>query len=110
MYPLPGESYASYDLPLFHQLEGAIRQAKLGHETVRFLRAELADRNHRTPGRALRSVVGTVPALAIFEILVGPETSALRKAEGILLTLLEGVSRSNAQERGGDAEDQPTRA
>lgn len=94
MQTLPGESYASYDVSLFQQLEAAVRQANLGHETVKFLRTELGTRNRSAPGRALRSVIGMVPALAIFEIMVGPEPAALRKAEGILLVLLEGMARS----------------
>lgn len=109
MHTLPGESYASYDVPLFQQLESAIRQANLGPETVRFLRTELLGRGRGAPGQALRSVIGSVPALAIFEIIVGSDPAALRKAEGILLILLDGLSRSPTTEARRD-EDQATRA
>ena len=89
---LPGESYAAEDASLFDELRTALQHAAISPANAALLAAELDVRNSSEPGRALKRLTQVVPALGLLEVVVPGRPAALRKAEGMLATLLDGLS------------------
>jgi hypothetical protein len=95
---LPGESYATEDAPLFEELRTAIEHAAISPANAAVLAVELTVRNNSEPGRGLKRLIQLVPALGMLELVVpGRSASAVRKAEGMLAALLDGLSSSRAR-------------
>jgi hypothetical protein len=94
---LPGESYAAEDVALFEELRSVLTQANISPPNAAALRGELAGRTSAEPGRGLKRLAQLVPALGLLELIVPGRPSALRKAEGMLATLLDGVARSRTR-------------
>lgn len=94
---LPGESYAPEDLSLFEELRGVLEQAKLSPTSASALRGELGSRSALDPGRGIKRLSQVVPALGLLELVVPGRPAAMRKAEGMLATLLDGLSRARSR-------------
>ena len=86
--PLPGESYGSQDAALFKDLEASLSEAQLTPRLASQLVEEL-DERRLYPGRALKRMAKLLPSLSILELIVGIDPATVRKAEGMLFTLLE---------------------
>ena len=91
---LPGESYAEHDAALFASIVATLREADITPPQASLLATELEARSLLPPGRCLRRIAQALPPLAVLELVVGNERGALRKAEGMLATLLDVMSRS----------------
>ena len=90
---LPGESYAESDAVLFAELAATVGDAGITPAQAEMLAAELEPRGLLAPGRCLRRLVQVLPSLGALEPLVLNEAGALRKAEGMLATLLYAMAR-----------------
>lgn len=95
--PLPGESYAAEDVALFEELRSMLEQTKISAPNAAALRGELAARASIEPGRGLKRLIQLVPALGLLELIVPARPVALRKAEGMLATLLDGLARARTR-------------
>lgn len=91
---LPGESYTDQDVGLFNDLRAALIEAGINQQNAAALGAQLEVRHWDQPGRALRRLAQVVPALGILELIVVNQPGALRKAEGMLATLLDALANS----------------
>jgi hypothetical protein len=89
---LPGESYVEGDIALFNDLRAALSEAGVTQANAAGLAAQLQVRNTEQPGVGLRRLAHLVPALGILELIVVNQPGALRKAEGMLATLLGAVA------------------
>lgn len=94
-HTLPGESYGPQDVALFSDLAGALRDAQLTPLNAAQLQSELAARNS-APGRGLKRMAKLLPSLAILELIVSNDPVIMRKAEGMLATLLEAIAASRS--------------
>lgn len=94
---LPGESYAEEDVALFAALATTLREAGLTPFQAGLLGAELEARNLFTPGRCLNRLTQALPSLGVIDLFVAGNPVALRKAEGMLATLLEVIARGRTQ-------------
>jgi hypothetical protein len=94
-HTLPGESYAPQDVALFDDLAAALRDAQLTPLNAAQLQSELAARNS-APGRGLKRMAKLLPSLAILELIVSNDPVIMRKAEGMLATLLEAIAASRS--------------
>jgi hypothetical protein len=90
---LPGESYSADDDGLFRELGAALQEAAITPQSASALAAQLESRHYEQPGRALRRLAQSVPALGILELIVLNQPGALRKAEGMLAVLLDALAR-----------------
>lgn len=86
--PLPGESYGTQDAALFKDLESSLREAQLTPTSAAQLATELDGRSAH-PGRGLKRIAKLLPSLSILELIVGNDPATIRKAEGMLVTLLD---------------------
>lgn len=89
---LPGESYVEDDITLFDDLRSALNEAGVTQINAGGLLAQLEIRTPERPGRGLRRLAQVVPSLGILELIVVNQPGALRKAEGMLATLLGALS------------------
>ncbi len=96
-FSMPGESYGSEDMALFEELRSVLAQANISPGNAAALRGELAGRTSAEPGRGLKRLTQLVPALGLLELIVPGRPSALRKAEGMLATLLDGLARARTR-------------
>jgi len=94
---LPGESYAAEDVSLFEELRSVLAQAQISPTNAAALRAELAGRTSLDAGRGMRRLSHLVPALGLLELIVPGRPATLRKAEGMLATLLDGLARARTR-------------
>ncbi len=94
---LPGESYAEEDVALFEELRTVLEQAKISPQGAAALRGELSGRTSLEAGRGLKRLAQVVPALGLIELIVPGRPAALRKAEGMLATLLDGLARARSR-------------
>jgi len=106
---LPGESYTEEDGALFVALATTLREAGLTPFHAGLLGAELESRNLLAPGRCLDRITQALPSLAIVDLVVPGNTAALRKAEGMLATLLEVMAHARSQSGVVPAVQLPTR-
>jgi len=90
---LPGESYGAEDDTLFRELGAALQEAAITPQGASALATQLESRHYEAPGRALRRLAQSVPALGILELIVLNQPGALRKAEGMLAVLLDALAR-----------------
>lgn len=97
MHALPGESYIEQDRALFAEITSTLREAGLTPCHAALLVNEFEARELLSSGRCLRHLVQVLPSLAALEPLVGGEPGALRKAEGMLITVLEAMARSRTK-------------
>lgn len=91
---LPGESYAENDAALFTSIVATLREADITPPQAALLASELEARNLLAPGRCLRRLAQALPPLGVLELVVGNDRAGLRKAEGMLATLLDVMSRA----------------
>ena len=91
---LPGQSYAPEDAQLFDSLQAVLHEAQLTPLNASQLHGELEGRVGQ-PGLALERLIRALPSLATLELVVSNEPSALRKAEGMLVTLLDALAASH---------------
>jgi hypothetical protein len=91
---LPGQSYAESDVALFTSIVAALREADITPPQAALLASELETRYLLAPGRCLRRLAQALPPLIFLELLVGNDCAGLRKAEGMLATLLDVMSRA----------------
>jgi hypothetical protein len=89
---LPGESYAAEDAALFEELRAALEQAAISPTNAAILAVELEARNNSQAGRGLKRLAQLIPALGVLELVVPGKPATIRKAEGMLATLLDGLS------------------
>jgi hypothetical protein len=95
---LPGESYTAEDASLFEELRSALEHAAISPANAAILAVELTVRNNSEPGRALKRLIQLVPALGLLELVVpGRSAITVRKAEGMLAALLDGLSSSRTR-------------
>jgi hypothetical protein len=94
-HTLPGESYGLQDAALFDDLAAALRDAQPTPLNAVQLQSELAARN-TAPGRGLKRIAKLLPSLAILELIVSNDPLVMRKAEGMLATLLEAIAASRS--------------
>jgi hypothetical protein len=90
---LPGESYAPEDAKLYKRLETALRDAELSPLNAAQLAVELEGRS-RAPGQGLKRIAQLLPSLSILELIVSNEPVMMRRAEGMLATLLDATASS----------------
>lgn len=88
---LPGQSYGPEDAQLFDDLQATLREAQLTPLNAHQLAVELQDRQG-VPGRGLKRLARLLPSLAILELIVSNEPISMRKAEGMLATLLDVIA------------------
>jgi len=94
---VPGESYAAEDVSLFEELRSVLEQANISPSNAAALRGELGGRTSHDAGRGLKRLAQVVPALGLLELIVPGRPATLRKAEGMLATLLDGLSRTRTR-------------
>jgi len=93
---LPGESYGAQDQPLFAELEATVAEAAL--TPLRAIQLAVALDNRNTlPGTGLKQLAQLLPSSSILELIVMNEPSAMRKAEGMLATLLEAIAAGRSK-------------
>jgi hypothetical protein len=78
------------DQVLFNELSLALREASVTRANAERLMADL-----REHGAALPRLVKSLPSLARLQLRAGDKAELLRKAEGMLLILLEAVASSS---------------
>lgn len=88
---LPGQSYAEDDVELFDHLRGALGEAGITQQNARGLANQL-EYGGGHEGRGVRRLAQVVPALGILELIVDSNPVTMRKAEGMLLILLETLA------------------
>ncbi|HYJ09188.1 MAG TPA: hypothetical protein VEX18_09260 [Polyangiaceae bacterium] len=86
---VPGASYAPEDEPLFDELSTALREASVTPANAARLLVDL-----RQHGVSLPRLAKTMASLAVVQAHVGAQVPRRRKAEGMLLTLLEAMASS----------------
>jgi hypothetical protein len=94
---LPGESYNAGDETLFNELGATLREAGISPVNACQLSGELEIRKYGQPGRALKRLVQILPSLGLLELIVANRPAAMRKAEGMLATLLEAIAAGRSQ-------------
>src|SRR5258707_41009 len=94
---LPGESYGREDRTLFSELGATLREAGVSALNAVQLAAELEVRHYGAPGRGLRRLVQMLPSLGILELIVANQPGPMRKAEGMLATLLDALANGRPQ-------------
>ena len=95
--PMPGESYIAEDVALFEELQSVLAQANISPGNAAVLCGELAGRTAAEPGRGLKRLTRRIPALGLLDLIVPARPAALRKAEGMLATLLDGLARGRTR-------------
>ncbi len=93
---LPGETYGSQDQLLFKELATILREAGLTPLNAIQLAVSLDGRNSH-PGIGLKCVAQLLPSRAVLELIAENEPAAMRKAEGILATLLEAIATGRSK-------------
>jgi hypothetical protein len=93
---LPGESYAAADAKLFEDLDATLREAQLTPLNAMQLAVELEGRNG-APGRGLKRIAKLLPTLSILELIVSNDPITMRRAEGMLATLLDAIAASHSR-------------
>jgi hypothetical protein len=96
MRTLPGQTYGSQDVALFKDLEQTLREAQLTPLNAVPLSVELEAFDHH-PDRAIKRVAQLLPSLAILELVVSNDATTMRKAKGMLATLLDVIAASRSQ-------------
>lgn len=92
----PGQSYAEDDLGMFNDLRAALQEAGITQQNAASLVNQLEyGGEHRE--RGLRRLAHLVPALGILELIVDNNPVTLRKAEGMLMILLETLVAGRRQ-------------
>lgn len=86
---VPGASYAPEDEPLFDELSTALREASVTPANASRLLVDL-----REHGVSLPRLAKTMASLAVVQAHIGDQVTRRRKAEGMLLTLLEALASS----------------
>lgn len=93
---LPGESYGPQDQPLFAELEATVAEA--GLTPLRAIQLAVAlDSRNTVPGTGLKQLAQLLPSSSILELIVMNEPLAMRKAEGMLVTLLEASAAGRSK-------------
>jgi hypothetical protein len=86
---VPGSSYAGADRALYDLLADALSYAELAPLNAVQLLAQIDAQTLQTsPGRTLSLIARALPALTSFEAHFGAQGFEVRKAEGMLVTLL----------------------
>lgn len=86
---VPGASYAPEDEPLFDELSTALREASVTPANAARLLGDL-----REHGVSLPRLAKTMASLAVVQAHIGDQLMQRRKAEGMLLALLEALASS----------------
>lgn len=86
---VPGASYAPEDEQLFDELSTALREASVTPANAARLLVDL-----REHGVSLPRLAKTMASLAVAQAHIGGQVTQRRKAEGMLLTLLEALASS----------------
>lgn len=107
---LPGEAYSPEDAALFEQLESALRDCGITTLDAAHLAAQLDVRDRAVPGSGLARLVAAHSSLALLELIVPHEPTALRKAEGMLAVLLKAHASRRSQSGFVVAETTPKRS
>jgi hypothetical protein len=94
---MPGSSYTAEDLPVFDEVLLALGQAEVESTQAAKWLVELNDGTVSAPGSGLRRLARALPALEAVANGFGGQAKALRRADGLLLFLLEAVARSGRQ-------------
>jgi hypothetical protein len=92
---IPGSSYGDEDVALFAELASALKEAGITAWQAQLLAARAATTPHPPAGYLLRQLAETLPSLSVLE--VGRGAQAMRKADGMLATLLRGFSSGRTQ-------------
>jgi hypothetical protein len=93
---LPGETYGPQDEPLFVALEESVAGAGLTPLHAVHLAVALDGRN-TLPGVGLKRLAQMLPSPTILDLLAANDSSAMRKAEGMLVALLEAVAAGRSK-------------
>jgi hypothetical protein len=88
---IPGSSYGAEDIALYAELARALEEASITAWQAQLLAAQAVTTPHPPAGYLLTLLAKTLPSLSMLEqIAGGPQ--AMRKADGMLATLLRGFS------------------
>lgn len=97
---IPGSSYASTDRALYDLLADALSYAELAPLNAIQMLAQIdAETLQISPGRTLSLISRSLPSLSYLEARLGEEGFEVRKAEGMLVTLL--VAQATARRQTG---------
>lgn len=97
---IPGSSYAGEDRALYDLLADALSYAELAPLNAIQLLAQIdAETLQISPGRTLSLISRSLPSLSYLEARLGEEGFEVRKAEGMLVTLL--VAQATARRESG---------
>jgi hypothetical protein len=91
---MAGSSYTAEDLPVFDEVLLALGQAEVEPTQAAKWLVELNDGTGSAPGAVLRRLARALPSLEAVANGFGGQAKALRKADGLLRFLLEGLARS----------------
>jgi hypothetical protein len=95
---IPGSSCGAADVVLYQELADALHDAAVTPLNAAQLADQIGDVHGRAPGSALRYLAKAVPSLAFLEIMAeGAAAQSVRKAEGMLQTLLNGIASGRSQ-------------
>jgi hypothetical protein len=89
---VPGASYSADDESLFDELSTALREASVTPANAARLLVDL-----REHGVSLPRMAKTMASLAVVQAHIGDQVTRRRKAEGMLLTLLEALASSRVE-------------
>jgi hypothetical protein len=92
---IPGSSYGDDDVALYAELARALKEASITAWQAQLLAAQATATPHPPAGYLLRQLAKTLPSLSVLE--VGGGAQALRKADGMLATLLRGFSSARTR-------------
>jgi hypothetical protein len=92
--PIPGPSYVREDSELFEHLWHTLSDAALSQAAAARLRGLLEE---PLPAKAtnlqrVNRLASVLPSLALVDAMIDADTPALRKAEGMLTTMLDVLS------------------
>jgi hypothetical protein len=97
---IPGSSYAGADRALYDLLADALSYAELAPlNAIQLLSQIDAETLQMSPGRTLSLISRSLPSLSYLEARLGEEDFEVRKAEGMLVTLL--VAQATARRQSG---------
>jgi len=94
---VPGASFRRDDVESYQALADAIRDAGIGPLNADELTEEIVLAGYSVPGPMLRHLARAVPFLAFLELTANAGPHAVRKAEGMLKTILRGIATGRRQ-------------
>jgi hypothetical protein len=94
---VPGASYDERDRKLYAEIVSALLEAGVTPLHAGQLLSDVPLRSVGAGGQTLRRITTLLPSLTSLEVLVDREPSALRKAEGMVVTLLGAIASSRSQ-------------